>query len=217
MIDSRLSGDARGPRTLRPRCPIALPFVLLFGAIGCAASPGAGTAAAPARPAMVFNDPSVATLYSEVPRAAERRLAQSPAVVLAAARQLLATYEIPLTLDQPASGQVGNPNFYRSRRLLGRSMVDLFNCGSTITGPNAASYRIFLSMVLTVKAVPAGGSTAALVLTASAQDLVGGSSSDRLPCGSTGTAEELFLTALQQQAGKSAAPEGKAEGTTVLR
>ena len=185
-----------------------LPVVCCVGVVGCAAGsgPGAPAAAVPPRPAMVFNDPSVATLYSEVPRAAERRLPQTPAVVLAAARQLFATYEIPVTVDQPASGQVGNGSFYRARRFLGRSMVDLFNCGSTITGPNAATYRIYLSMVLTVKAVPAGGSTAALLLTAAAQDLAGGSSTDRLPCGSTGAVEELFLTALQQQAGKSAAP-----------
>jgi hypothetical protein len=155
---------------------------------------------------MVFSDPSVATLYADAPRAAERRLASPPADVLAAARRLFAVHEIPITLDQPASGQIGNPNFYRARRFLGRPMVDLLSCGSTITGPNAASYRIYLSLVLTVRATPTGGSTAALLLSASAQDLVGGSSADRLPCGSTGAIEERFLTELEVATKKGGTP-----------
>ena len=113
--------------------------------------------------------------------------------LLAALRATFAEYGIPVTVDLPARGQVGNPDFYRARQFLGKSMVELVSCGSTMTGPNAATYRIYMSLVATVRAQPAGGSTVGLLFTASARDIAGGTSVDRLPCGSTGLLENRFL------------------------
>lgn len=168
--------------------------------MGCAhaGATGAVDAAAPsaATRATIFSDPGLSTMYADAPRETERRVAQPVPAVLAALRTTFAAYGIPVTLDQPARGQVGNPDFYRSRQFLGKSMVELVSCGSTMTGPNAASYRIYLSMVATVRAQPTGGSSIGLLFTASARDIAGGTSVDRLPCGSTGLAENRFLDQL---------------------
>lgn len=144
------------------------------------------------RPATIFQGPEVATMYGDVPRSVTERIPRPVAAVRAAVRQTLADYSIPVTLDSPA-GPIGNPDFSRVRQFMGRPMTELMSCGSTITGPNAASYRIYLSLQVTTKADADGGTTVGVLLQATARDLQQGTSSDRLPCGSTGRIEQLLL------------------------
>ena len=73
-------------------------------------------------------------------------------------------------------------------------MTALVNCGGGITGPNAASYRIFMSLLTTVDPVGADSSLVSIKLTAGARDMSAGVTSDRLPCGSSGVLEQLFLS-----------------------
>jgi hypothetical protein len=80
-------------------------------------------------------------------------------------------------------------------------MTDIVSCGVGITGPNAASFRIYMSVVTTVIADGKGGTTVSTTFTATARDLTSGTSSDRLPCGSTGVFEGLFLERVVTNAG----------------
>ena len=79
-----------------------------------------------------------------------------------------------------------------------KSMAELLSCGTGVTGPNAASYRIYMSLVTTVEADAKGGSTARVQFSATAQNIASGTSNDRVTCGSTGVLEQLLLTKIAQ-------------------
>ena len=76
---------------------------------------------------------------------------------------------------------------------MGRPMTELVSCGSGITGPNAASFRIFMSILVTTKADASGGTAVAVLFQATARDVQQGTSNDRLVCRSSGRVEQLLL------------------------
>lgn len=110
--------------------------------------------------------------------------------------------EIPLTVEFPASGQLGNQNFYRTRQVAGESMTNLINCGSDMTGPKAASYRIYMSLLTDLRADGKGGTTVHTTFVAFGQDMSGGAS-DRISCGTTGRFEQMVLERIKAYSGKS--------------
>ncbi len=182
----------------------------LVGAAACASGGGApgttppsATSGAmtdtPAGRRAIFTDGTGVT-YSSAPPEQSRRMAMAPATVLAAVRQAYAGFMIPVTLDDRAGRRVGNPDFYRVRQFLGRPMVELVDCGSGMTGPNAASFRIYLSLVTRVKDAPGGASDVSVQLSATAKDLISGTSSDLLPCGSSGKIEQRLLDEIEKRA-----------------
>jgi hypothetical protein len=120
-------------------------------------------------------------------------IAQPITVVRAAVRQAFADYSIPVTLDNAGNGQTGNPDFYRTRQFMGRPMTDLVSCGSGITGPNATSFRIFMSLIVTTKADASGGTALAVLFQSTARDVANGTSNDRLVCASSGRVEQLLM------------------------
>ncbi|WP_353266548.1 hypothetical protein [Gemmatimonas sp.] len=141
----------------------------------------------------VFTDPNVSTIRTDAPRSSLRTIPAPVAVVRTAVQQTFLDYSIPLSMSNPAAGQIGNTDFYRTGKFMGRPMVELVSCGSGITGPNAASYRIYMSMLATYKDDGKGGTLVGMNFTAAARDVAGGATADRLPCGSTGRVETLFL------------------------
>jgi len=184
--------------------------VLLAGAAACASGGGAPGAApqsstpravsdAPAARRAILTDGAGVT-YSSAPPEQSRRLAMAPAAVLAAVRQAYEGFMIPVTLDDRVNRRVGNPDFYRVRQFLGRPMVELLDCGSGMTGPNAASFRIYLALVTRVKDAPGGGSDVSVQLAATAKDFTSGTSSDLLPCGSSGKIEQRLLDEIEKRA-----------------
>lgn len=165
---------------------------VLTAAAGCASTSGALIDDSAARPATIYQGPEVPIMYGDAPRSVTNRIARPLDVVRAAVRQTFVDYSIPVTVDSPA-GPIGNPDFFRVRQFMGRPMTELMSCGSTITGPNAASYRIYLSIQVTTRADTSGGTTVGVLVQATARDLQQGTSTDRLPCGSTGRIEQLLL------------------------
>lgn len=168
------------------------------GATPQSATPRAMTDAPAARRAILTDGTGVT--YSSAPPEQSRRMAMAPAAVLTAVRQAYAGFSIPVTLDDRVNRRVGNPDFYRVRQFVGRPMVELVDCGSGMTGPNAASFRIYLSLVTRVKDAPGGASDVSVQLSATAKDLTSGSSSDLLPCGSSGKIEQRLLDEIEKRA-----------------
>ena len=181
---------------------LATPMALLVLGAACAssgtsssggASPSGGTVAAPASPAVIYRGDDQITMYSDAPRATQRDFDADPAAVWAAVKQTFADFSIPLTVDNAGARQIGNPDFYRTRQFLGRNMTQLVSCGSSMTGPNAATFRIFMSLMVNTTTVSPSKTKAAVTFVASARDMAGGNSTDRLPCGSSGMVDQLFL------------------------
>lgn len=174
----------------------------------CASSGSSGTAGAP-KPKVVVDNPNVrravmtdnsGVMYSDAPPDQSRVIAAAPAAVLTATRQTYAGFMIPVTLDDPATKRVGNADFYRTREFMGRRMVELVDCGGGITGPNALTFRIYMSLVVRVKDAPNAQSNVSVQLLATGKDLASGASSDRIPCGSSGKIEQRLLDEIEKRA-----------------
>lgn len=184
--------------------------LMIVGAAACASGGGApGSTPQSSTPRAVSDVPAArrailtdgkGVTYSSAPPEQSRRMAMAPATVLAAVRQAYEGFMIPVTLDDRVGRRVGNPDFYRVRQFLGRPMVELLDCGSGMTGPNAATFRIYMALVTRVTDAPGGTSDVSVQLSATAKDLTSGTSSDLLPCGSSGKIEQRLLDEIEKRA-----------------
>jgi hypothetical protein len=160
----------------------------------CASSTSSGSPTVrPEQPATVFVGPNVVqTVRTEAPRSVSRGIPRPPRDVWIVVKQVYADYQVPLTVDDAVAMTLGNQDFYRSQRFAGRRMPELVNCGSGMTGPNAATYRIYMSLLTNIVDDGRGGSTLHSTLQASARDMAGPSASDRIPCASSGELERTL-------------------------
>ena len=177
-------------------------LALVAPVVGCAhavatpagaSKPTGEAAGATKQQTALFSDPVVATIYKDAPVASERRYDKSATEVMAAIRLAYAYIEVPVTLSDVNALRFGNADFYRARNFAGKPMVQLLQCGTSMTGQNAATFRIYMSLVTTV--VPDGPShaKAAVLFVATARDIAESASNYRVPCGSTGLLEQLLL------------------------
>lgn len=166
-------------------------IVLLFAA-GCASAGAVEGSDSTPKQAAIFSDPSTGTLLAERPRAQAAALTASPQIVWVAVKKVYADMEIPVTVENQTTHQIGNPNFYRTRNIANQSLVDFVDCGSGMTGPKSATYRIYISLLADVLSDGKGGTKVQVTFVPIGQDITG-ASTDRIPCGSTGRFEQLFL------------------------
>ena len=174
---------------------------LLLAAGGCASS---GTTVENTTPKQtpIFQSAETGTLMTERPRATAISIAAPASNVWLAVKAVYAEMDIPIVVDNPAVHQLGNANFAKSRVLAGRPMNEFVDCGSGMTGPKAMSYRIYISLLTQVSGNADGTTTVQTTFVPMGQDVSGGSS-DRIPCGSTGRFEQLFLDRVKATLGKS--------------
>ncbi len=177
--------------------------LLLLLLAGCAKSvptPNAAPAAEPRatspQSTAIFRDGTRQTIYKDPETATTATFPKPPNVMAAAVRLAFAKLEVPVTVDD-AGARIGNADFYRARTFAGQRMPVFLNCGDGITGANALSYRIYMSLLTTIVADGRGGSKVAVVLVASARDVAGGASTDRVPCGPTGMLEKQMLETIR--------------------
>src|SRR3954468_230046 len=174
--------------------------LLVMIAVSACASAGTTTEDSTPRQATIFSDPNTPTILAERPRAVAITIARPPAAVWLAAKKVYTDFEIPLTVENPTTHQMGNADFYKSRQVAGQPMVQFVDCGTGMTGPKATSYRIYMSLLSSITGDGHGGTSVQTTFTAMGQDMTGGSS-DRIVCGSTGRFEALFLEKVKLAAG----------------
>jgi hypothetical protein len=176
---------------------------LLLLVCGCAsAGTSSETSNSTPKQAAIYSSPETGLLLAERPRASVATIAAAPAAVWFAVKKVYADWEIPLTVENTSTHQIGNQNFYKARQIGGKSMTDFVDCGSGMTGPKAASYRIYISLLTDVTTDGKGGTTVHVTFVPMGQDVAGGSS-DRIPCGTTGRLEQLMLDQVKANVGKS--------------
>lgn len=175
-------------------------FALLFFATACASS---GTSIENTTPKQtpIFTSAETGTLMTDRPRATAITIAAPASNVWLAVKSVYAEMDIPVVVDNPAMHQLGNANFAKSRVLAGHPMSEFVDCGSGMTGPKSASYRIYISLLTQVAANPNGTTTVQTTFVPMGQDVSAGSS-DRIPCGSTGRFEQFFLDRVKSTLGK---------------
>jgi hypothetical protein len=97
--------------------------------------------------------------------------------------------EVPVVVNDPTTGRMGNTDFWKSHRLGGQSISSYLNCGSSITGSAADDYRVYMSLISAVRPDASGGSALEIAFTATARNMEG-TTADRVACGTTGRLEE---------------------------
>lgn len=152
--------------------------------------------------AAIFQSAETGTLLAERPRATAMTVAATASNVWLAVKAVYAELEVPITVENVGAHQLGNANFNRSRAIAGQPMSQLVDCGSGMTGPKAMSYRIYISLLTQVTPNANGTTTVQTTFVPMGQDVSAGSS-DRIPCGSTGRFEQLFLDRVKATLGKS--------------
>jgi hypothetical protein len=165
-------------------------ILILCALCGCAS---AGTTVEDTTPkqAAIFSSEQ-GTLFAERPRASIGTIESPPAAVWLAAKKVFADLDVPLIVENTSTHQMGNPNFYKSRTFGGQPMAQLVDCGSGMTGPKAATYRIYISLLTSIATDGKGGTTVQTTFVPMGQDISAGSA-DRIPCGSTGRFEQNFF------------------------
>ncbi len=172
-------------------------------AVPTSSAPAATTSSGTPEPTALFTGPNIPTLYKDAAVASTTRFAKSPALVAAAVRLAYANIGVPVTVDDATGRRIGNADFYRSRNFAGKPMTELVACGSSMTGPNASSFRVYVSLLTTIDADGKGGSTVGVLFESTARDVVGGASNDRVSCGTTGALEQLMFARIHSYLGSS--------------
>lgn len=132
-------------------------------------------------------------------------IAAPQATVYGVLKQIYASLGVPVTLENPTTGQIGNTNFWTARRFADHPMSDLANCGNSMTGPRANDYRIYMSLITRVVPTASGRSRVETTFVPIAQDVAGGST-DRIPCGSTGKLEQIIHDSIAATLGNASHP-----------
>ena len=128
-------------------------------------------------------------------------VAAAPATVWFAVKKVYADLDIPVVVENPSARQIGNPNFFKMRQIGGRSMTEFVDCGTGMTGPKAATYKIYISLLTMVIPDGKGGTTVQTTFVPTGQDMTG-ASTDRIPCGTTGRFEQFFLDRIKANSRK---------------
>lgn len=174
------------PATLR-----IAPAALLVLAAACASTPGAGVGTSAQTTTTVFTTTEglPTSVSTDAPVASAIRTALRPDTAVAMLQAAYGVMGIPITLQDPTTGRLGNPRFVTRSRINNEPMSRFLNCGQTLTGNRADRDQITMSIVTTVRAAPNGGSTVETLLTASAQDRTSGNVGDMIPCTTRGQLE----------------------------
>jgi hypothetical protein len=174
--------------------------LLLLVVGGCVSSNTPPEESTP-RQAAIFQSRETGTILAEAPRSVSIDVPALPAAVWVAVKKTYADFEVPLAVENPAAHQLGNSNFYKMRQLAGKPMVDFVDCGSGMTGPKASEYRIYISLLTDVTTDGKGGTLVHTTFVPMGQDM-SGSSTDRIPCGTSGRFEQYFLDHVKSLLGK---------------
>ena len=146
--------------------------------------------------AIIYNGPETGLLLAEHPRASAAMIASPSSMVWLASKKVFADWDIPLTTESPSTHQLGNVNFSKARQIAGKPMAKFVECGNGLNGPKAATYRIYISLLTDVIPDGPNGTKLQTTFAPMAQDVAGGGS-DRIPCGSTGLLEQLFIESVK--------------------
>jgi hypothetical protein len=107
---------------------------------------------------------------------------------------------IPLAINEPATGRVGNADFWKTRKLANEPISTYLSCGDSFAGAAADNYRIYMSLISAVRPDGKGTSELETSFTARAKNMEG-TAGDHVACGTTGRLEELIRKSVLSRVG----------------
>jgi hypothetical protein len=159
----------------------------MAGTASCASTPRGPDVSMPTERTVAVDDNNI--YRTTVLPNAKAPVPAAPSRVFDAVKAVYEELGIPPGTHDPATGRVGNTDFWKSRRLGNEAMSAYLNCGESFTGPVANNYRIYISLMSIVRPDGKGASEIETAFAAQAQNMEG-TSGDRIACGSTGRLEE---------------------------
>jgi len=123
-----------------------------------------------------------------------------PATVDQVWRVLPAAFDslgIPVTQVDPVKRVMGNPGFKLRQRLGRVSLSRYVDCGQTQVGPNADSYDVHMTILVSLQAAAAGGTTASTNFEVLAKPIA--FSQDYSRCSTRGYLESRLMEAVKAQ------------------
>src|SRR2546421_7700642 len=103
--------------------------LMLIAAAACASGGTASPTPDPERRPVILTSES-GVMEGERPRSAELAVAASPVIVWTVAKRVYEKIGIPVTVENVASHQIGNANFWKARTVSDWRMGELVDCGS---------------------------------------------------------------------------------------
>ena len=183
-----------------------LPMVLL-GLAGTAACASSGTSGSglPAPSDRIVAMDNHGTYRTTVAPNQKVAIPVAPSRAFEAVKAVYGELGIPLGVNEPATGRVGNADFWRTRKLGNEPISTYLSCGDSFTGAAADSYRIYISLVSAVRPDGKGTSELETLFTARAQNMEG-TAGDPVACGTTGRLEERILKSVLANAAAATQP-----------
>ena len=160
---------------------------VIASTVSCASSSPTPDVSLPSQRTVAVDDARVyRTSVAANPKAP---IPAAPSRAFEALKKVYEEIGVPPGTNDPGTGRFGNTDFWKTRRLANEPISAFLNCGEGFTGPAANSYRIYISLISVVRPDGKGGSELETAFAAQGQNMEG-TSSDRIPCGSTGKLEE---------------------------
>ena len=176
-------------------------LILVIALVGCASNAPPRVDPGTQRQATIFSGPDTPTLFADRPRVFSLTIQKPVDVVWPAVKRAYADLEVPVTVDNPKSSQIGNTDFYKTRLFAGKLMSEYVDCGSGLTGPRSTSLRIYMSLITSVASDGKGGTTLATAFSPAGRDMTG-PSTERTVCGTTGKLEKLLMERVRMSLGQ---------------
>lgn len=119
--------------------------------------------------------------------------------VFAALEAVFADTQIPLTMRDPAKGNIGNEGYKFRRKLADMPSRKLFDCGGTSGMPNSETYTITMSVIANVADAGNGSTKLTTIVQASAENPNYPGSG--VACSSTGVLEDRLASGVRNRLG----------------
>ena len=178
---------------------VMFPLAIVLTA-SCASSGSSPDPGLPAPSERVVASDAHGAFRTTVPPNAKAHIAVAPSRVFDALKPVYEELGIPVALNDPSTGRFGNPDFFKSRKLGNEPISSYLNCGSTIMGPAADNYRVYMSLVSMVRPDGHGETDLETAFTGHAKNMEG-TTSDFVACGTTGLLEDLIKKRLMAKLG----------------
>lgn len=178
--------------------PITSLFVLAVSACASSGSKPESDISRPMERIVASDEQGV--IRSAVAPNATTTIAAPPARALAVIKSVYDELGIPSAAVDDASGRISAPKFSVTRKLGNVNLSMYFNCGDSLNGNIADTYRIYITVVSLVRSDGKGGTVLETAVNGDAANM-GGASSGRIPCGTTGRLEERIQSGVRQKAG----------------
>lgn len=178
----------------------AVTILLALAVSGCASS-GSKPDSEIARPTeRVVASDNQGMIRTSVTANARVTIDVPPARVLGVIASVYTELGIPSAAVDAAAGTITAPRFYKTRKLGDSNISMYFNCGDSLNGNIANTYRMYMTVATIVRSNGKGGSELETAVTGEAADM-GGAASGRIPCGTTGRLEGLIEMGVRQKLG----------------